>query len=203
MKRKSLAIGIILLFVGVTIAPTINFNTVKASQQNEIKERINQTELLFQTICDIANNKEIQRILLKSQMSRGIFPTSEIPVLTKNQLKVMYFIGLILSKVISKSRIQSLIGQNQFGNHGMQQEIAAVIQTDATLDREVTQLLNSECDCDNEQTFFWHFPILCTILEFAGTLGFLMTYFGPFPTIGMYLVGIYLLLGTMLNCDWL
>jgi hypothetical protein len=32
MKRKWLAIGIILLFVGVTIAPTINFNTVKASQ---------------------------------------------------------------------------------------------------------------------------------------------------------------------------
>jgi parallel beta-helix repeat protein len=30
MKRKWLAIGIILLFVGMTIAPTINFNTVKA-----------------------------------------------------------------------------------------------------------------------------------------------------------------------------
>ncbi len=72
MKRKWLAVGIILLFVGVTIAPTINFNTVKASQQNIIKERINQRELLFQTIVDIVNNKEIQRILLKSQMSRGI-----------------------------------------------------------------------------------------------------------------------------------
>ncbi len=31
MIRKCLAIGIILLFVGVTITPTINFNTVKAS----------------------------------------------------------------------------------------------------------------------------------------------------------------------------
>ena len=74
MKRKCLEIGIILLFVGVTIVPTINFNTVKASQQSVIKERINQRELLFQTICDIANNKGIQRDILKSHINRnGIF----------------------------------------------------------------------------------------------------------------------------------
>ena len=35
MKRKWLAIGIILLFVGVTIAPTINFNTVKTSTDDD------------------------------------------------------------------------------------------------------------------------------------------------------------------------
>ncbi len=38
MKRKWLAVGIILLFVGVTIAPTINFNTVKASQEDDLVE---------------------------------------------------------------------------------------------------------------------------------------------------------------------
>jgi len=38
MKRKWLAIGIILLFVGVTIAPSINFNTVKASQDDDLVE---------------------------------------------------------------------------------------------------------------------------------------------------------------------
>ena len=38
MIRKWLAIGIILLFVGVTIAPTINFNTVKASQDEDLVE---------------------------------------------------------------------------------------------------------------------------------------------------------------------
>ena len=37
MMKKCLAIGIILLFVGVTIAPTINFKTVKASNDNEGK----------------------------------------------------------------------------------------------------------------------------------------------------------------------
>ncbi|MFA5101520.1 MAG: hypothetical protein WC525_00045 [Candidatus Thermoplasmatota archaeon] len=38
MKRKCLAIGIILLFVGVTIAPAINFNTAKASTDDDLVE---------------------------------------------------------------------------------------------------------------------------------------------------------------------
>jgi hypothetical protein len=38
MKRKWLAIGIILLFVGVTIAPTINVQVVKASQDDDLVE---------------------------------------------------------------------------------------------------------------------------------------------------------------------
>ncbi len=38
MIKKWLVIGIILLFVGVTMAPTINFNTVKASQDNDLVE---------------------------------------------------------------------------------------------------------------------------------------------------------------------
>jgi hypothetical protein len=166
MKRKWLAIGIILLFVGVTIAPTINFNTVKASQQNVIKERINQRELLFQTIVDIANNKEIQRIILKSQMSRGIFPTSEIPVLTKTHIRQMYFIGLILSKVISKSRIQSLVGKYQFNNQEIQQELSSVIEKDTIINSKITLLKNSECNCENEKEINWSFPVLCTILFF-------------------------------------
>ena len=38
MKRKWLVTGIILLFVGVTIAPTINFNIVKASHEDDLVE---------------------------------------------------------------------------------------------------------------------------------------------------------------------
>jgi len=147
MIRKCLAIGIILLFISVTIAPTINFNIVKASQQNVIKERINQRELLFQTIVDISNNKEIQRIILKSQLSRGIFPTSEIPVLTKNQIRQMYFFGLILSKFISKSRMQSMVKQQyQFINQAVKKDLSAVVQKDAKLMGAIQDL--SACDCN-------------------------------------------------------
>jgi len=175
MKQKWLAIGIILLFLGVTIAPTINFNTVKASQQNLIQERINQRELLFQTIVDIANNKEIQRIILKAQMSRGVFPESELSVVTKNQIRKMYFLGLILSKVVINSRIQSMVQQYQFNNQNIQMEMYDVIEKDTTLNSEITQLKGFDCDCNNKDTtFYWRFPMICLLLLPSVLLNFFL-----------------------------
>ena len=168
MKRKWLAVGIsitaVVLLTLTSFSNVVGYQSFQTSQQNLIKERINQRELLFQTIIDITNNKEIQRIILKSQMSRGIFPTSEFPVVTKNQLKMMYFLGLILSKVISKTRIQSMIGTYQFNNQEMQKEITTVIEKDATLNAEITQLKDSECDCENEKDINWSFLVLCILL---------------------------------------
>ena len=169
MKRKCLAIGIstvsAIILILTSLTNVVGYQTVQTSQQNIIKERINQRELLFQTIVDIVNNKEIQRIILKSQMSRGVFPTSEFPVVTKNQLKMMYFIGLLLSKVVSKSRLQSMIGKYQFSNQEIQKEISAVIEKNAILKAELIQFKNSDCDCEEENTIEWHFPVICIILS--------------------------------------
>jgi hypothetical protein len=169
MIRKCLVVGIstvtVVLLTLTSLSNVVGYQTVQSSNQSVIKERINQRELLFQTIVDIANNKEIQRIILKSQMSRGVFPTSEIPVITKNQIKMMYFLALILSKVVSKSRIQSMVQKYQLSNQEIQKEINAVIEKDTTLNREITQLSNSECDCEKENTIEWHFPVICIILS--------------------------------------
>jgi len=166
-KKPLIAISIcaVVLLVLGSLSNVVGYQSVQTSQQNLIKERINQRELLFQTIVDIANNKEIQRIILKIQMSRGIFPSSDIPVLTKNQLKQMFLIGIILSKFISKSRMQSMVQQNRLINPEIQQEISTVIEKDATLEREITQLKDSECDCENENITERNFPIICNILN--------------------------------------
>ncbi len=172
------------------LSPQINY-------QNTINNKLSQRELLFQTIVDIANNKEIQQIILKSQMSRGIFPESEFPVVTKNQLKMMYFLGLILSKVISKSRIQSMMGKYQFNNQEIQKEISAVIEKDTIINPEITQLKNSECDCENEinqekisTTDFSDTPVIC---EISIILIFIcMALDAPFSTIENYLHNMYL-----------
>ena len=153
----------VLLVLG-SLSNVVGYQTVQTSQQNLIKERINHRELLFQTIVDIVNNKEIQRIILKSQMSRGIFPTSEFPVITKNQLKMMYFVGLILSKIISKSKIQSLIGMYQFNNQEIQKIICNIIEKDAVIKVENSLLSNSECDCENYSEITWTFPGICLFL---------------------------------------
>ena len=165
-KKPLIGISIcaVVLLILCSLGNVVGYQSVQNSQQNLIKERINQKDLLFQTIVDIANNKEIQRIILKFQMGRGIFPTSEFPVVTKNQIKMMYFIGLVLSKVISKSRIQSMIQQYQFNNQEMQKEISAVIEKDTIINSEITQLQNSECDCENQSASEWRFPVICFVL---------------------------------------
>jgi hypothetical protein len=147
-----------------SLSNVVGYQTVQSSNQNIINEEVNQRGLLFQTIVDIANNKEIQRIILKSQMSRGIFPVSNTPILTKNQLKQMYIIGLLLSKIISKSKIHSMVQQYQSINPEIQKEISAVIEKNPTLKEEINQLQNSECDCENENIMNRTFPVVCFII---------------------------------------
>jgi len=164
MEKKPLivvSLCAVVLLVVASFGNVVGYQTVQSSNQSIIKERINQRELLFQTIVDIANNKKIQQIILKSQISRGILPTLEIPIVKKQQLRRMYFIGLILSKFISKTRIQSMVDTYQLITPEMQQEINAVIENDSVLKDEITQLVNSECGCEKSE---WGFPIICTTL---------------------------------------
>jgi GTP-sensing pleiotropic transcriptional regulator CodY len=229
--KKKIVIGISIVSVVVIILASssniVGYQIVQATNQNIINKEVNQRELMFQTIVDLANNKEIQQIILKSQINRdGLFYLDEKfqildnPPVTKNQIKQLYFIGLLFTRIINKSKMQSILEQNRFNNQEMQQEITAVIEKDATLDREVTQLLNSECDCDNEQSFSWDFPILCSILNvimliplilfaFGSSLGALGLWFRLIGLIGNVIVNItvpiiYAIInvGTIFDCNW-
>jgi hypothetical protein len=182
---------VVLLVLG-SLSNVVGYQTVQTSQQNLLKERINQRELLFQTIIDIANNKDIQRIILKSQMMSGKFLISDVKLptpVTKQQLRQIYFLGLMLSKFISKSRMQSMVGKYQFSNQEMQKEISAVIEKDATLNAEITQLQNSECDCENENTTDSNFPVICSVLLLIYVpVSFIL---GIFSLIFYYIIPLY------------
>ena len=197
--------AVILLVLG-SLSNVVGYQTVQSSNQSIIKERINQRELLFQTIVDIANNKEIQRIILKSQISRGITPTSEIPVVTKTQIRQMYFLGLILSKVISKSKIQSMIGMYQFSNQEIQKEINTVIEKNALLNSEITQLKESECDCQDNNYEDGGIIIdgICIILllfwEFLGLPIYILERIFPNTPLLVYIIGAPFLL--IRDCCW-
>jgi hypothetical protein len=201
MKQYPL-IGISIIAVVILILASltnvVGYQSVQSSNKQTINEAVNQRELLFQTIVDIANNKEIQRIILESQMSRGIFPPSEFPVLTKNQIKQMYFLGLILSKFISKSRIQSMIGKYQFSNQETQKEINAVIEKDTIINSEITLLKDSECDCNNENVSQWNFPVLCLLLVPLLILSIAFYVMFGFGILGN-IMGI---IGGILHCSW-
>ena len=123
-------------------------------------------------------------------------------VLTKTQVRQMYFLGLILSKFVSKSRIQSMVGKYQFNNQEMQKEISAIIEKDTILNAELTQLKDSDCDCENGNTAAWGFPILCVSLFiiYAETFFLWMT----FGLNALEVVCFTLKeLGNKLNCFWI
>jgi len=200
LSRKWLAVGISITAVVILILATLTnvagYQTIQTSQQNLITERINQRELLFQTIVDLVNNKEIQRIILKSQISKGIFPVSNIPILTTNQLKQIYVIGLILSKVVSKSRIHSMVQQYQSINPEIQKEISSVIEKDATFNDKITQLQTSQCDCENDSMVKWDFPVMCEILLYIAAI------FSIFPYLFFPIWGGAFFIAIILECYW-
>jgi len=195
MNKKPLigvSICAVVLLVLASLTNVVGYQQVQSSNQKIINEEINQKELLFQTIVDIANNKDIQGIILKSQLSRGGFFTPDLrfpilntPVLTKNNLKQMYVIGLLLSKIISKSKMHSLLEQHQMIPQGLQKEITAIIEKDATIKGEITQLSNSSCNCGNtSETTVWHFPVICFIINFIAFINMFL-----FLTIGFSIPG--------------
>ncbi len=171
--KKLVVAGFSLLAVGLLILGSqtnvVGYQTVQASQQNLIKERLNQKDLLFQTICDLANDKDIQRAILTSQLNPGFFNPGmktlpiNAPVLTKRQLEVAYRIGSLLSKTMTKSQVQSLGKQYHGCIPVLQKEISAIVEKDSRLKGEATQLSQLSCNC-GLTNFTWHFPVICAIL---------------------------------------
>jgi len=162
----------VVLLVLASLTNVVGYQTVQASNQKIIANEINEKDLLFQTIVDIANNKEIQRVILGSELTSKRFFDSNLkfsiftyPVVTKRFLNFAYHFGLILAKTISKSKIQSMLKQHQVSNQGVLKEIKAFVEKDVSLKNEITQLSSLSCDCENENTSQWNFPIICLLLK--------------------------------------
>ncbi|MCX6663459.1 MAG: hypothetical protein NTZ75_04360 [Euryarchaeota archaeon] len=64
--------AVVLIVLG-SLTNVVGYQMVQSSNQKTINDEVDQKELLLQTILDIANNKEIQSIILKSQLSREGF----------------------------------------------------------------------------------------------------------------------------------
>jgi hypothetical protein len=165
------SISAVVLLVLASLTNVVGFQTVQSSDQKIILGGVNQKELLFQTILDMANNKEIQKVILASEITGKGFFTLDMrfsvftpSVLTEKFLKRMYAMDVLLSKTISKTKIHSMIERYQVSNLEVQKEINAVIEKDAPLKSEMVQLSNMKCDCENENTTVWHFPIICMLL---------------------------------------
>ena len=212
MQKKPLigvSICAVVLVVLASLTNVVGYQTVQSSNQKIINTEINQKELLFQTILDIANNKEIQKVIIGSEITSkrffnpGLrFSTFSFPVITEKILKRMYAISVILFGALSKSKIQSMIKQYQVNNQGMQKELNTVIEKNPTLKGEVTQVSSLSCDCNNENTEVWHFPIICTLLFPLFTIFDYIAQQIPGINIFYFLAFFISVYGQLLHCFW-
>jgi hypothetical protein len=223
----SISIAVVFLIIVASFTNVVGIQSIESSNNKITTDEVDQKDLLFQTIIDLVNNKDNQKIIQKYQTCRkGFFnPIKKLyglnyPTITKNQLKKMYSIGLFLSRFISKSKIKSMVQEHQLISPEIQKELSAVIGKDAVLCREVTQILNSGCDCDNEQASSWGFPILCSILNVLMIIPLILFGFGSslealglwFRLIGLFgyvivmitvpIVYTIINIGTIFDCNW-
>ena len=163
----------VVLLVLASLTNVVGYQTVQASNQKIISTEVSPKELLFQTIIDMANNKDIQKVILGSELTGKRFfdfnmryMTFKFPVITEKLLNRIYAMGVIFTKTINKSIIHSLIEQYQVNDKGIQKEISAVIEKNTLLKGELTQLASSKCDCENnsEVTPSYIPLIACAIL---------------------------------------
>jgi hypothetical protein len=183
----------------------VGYQTIQASNQKIITNELNEKDLLFQTIIDMANNKNIQRVILGSELTGkrffdpGMrFSVFTPPVFTKRFLNFAYQMGVILSKIISKSKMHTLLEQHPVSNQGVQKEITSIIEKDAELKGEMTQLSLLNCPCC-ETGFFWHFPIICAILY---VLLIVVLTLPQIPYWSGTMEGIIQVIASMLGCKW-
>jgi hypothetical protein len=196
----------VILLILSSLVNVVGYQTVQSSGQKTLKEDVNKKELLFNTILNVANNREIQKIIFTFQKSKERsfnsdekFLVFNTPVLTKSQLSHMYYIGLILSKIISKSRIHSITEKYQLNNPGIQKEITTVIEKDAALNGEISQLSNSKCDCEKDNSTDWSFPTICMLLFPIFVIAFALWV----THINTQFVVLIENIGAKLNCFWL
>jgi len=187
--KKLLAVGVILLFLGLAIAPSINANIGKASidrtQEKEITvlENIDSKELLFQTIIDIVNNPDIKQCLdqynnkqfssdfeykdvfkpLLSKVSRFLFSTSFIkPSVTYDFLDSLYIKGTELATFFGKDEVLDITESGSIANQEVLDESINIINDEGIYNKiSLLQKMNKDLTPDQS---LWDFPIICTML---------------------------------------
>ena len=212
-KKRILIVGSLLAVFVLILASFTNVVGVKNIEPSDpkvVKDEVNPKELLFQTIIDISNNQEIQKIIQNSENreERGRFFNLVIGpsvfsshVLTKKFLNNAYNLGRILSRNIDVSKMRLILERYQIINQETQEEIAAAIEGDAALSGKIEQLSTLNCDCGNDDSAGWSFPIICTLLVplLAVSLGLAIWNGGVGPG---YLLGVVMVIGSALNCFW-
>ncbi|EMR75543.1 hypothetical protein MBGDF03_00359 [Thermoplasmatales archaeon SCGC AB-540-F20] len=191
--KKLLAVGVIVLFLGVAIAPSINANIGELSEGNyedcgckdsnvqpEYEINIEPKDYLFQTIIDTANNPDVKNLLeyydndlLKVDIDRSVYrkilfrnPRLLFNMLfTKPSMTIEY-----LNKCYNKGiEITNILGEDKVLEMMDSVEVTNIklfneLNNIISKDEELTNRLTTLKEMNKELNLDWGFPITCLIL---------------------------------------
>lgn len=139
----------------------VGYQTAQISQEKMLKEGINQKELLFDFILDIAKNQEIQNAILTYQYTNCdalTFPPR--PVISKAQLTSQYSLRKTLTTLSNVTAIPSV--KQYKSTSALQYRLINIIENNSELS-QVMNFFKTEGCCCRETMDFPH-PIICGIL---------------------------------------
>lgn len=207
--QKLVLVGVSVLAVITLVlgsqANMVGFSTIQAAQQTSYNERMNQRMLLYQVICDLANNRDIQKVILESNPVYSVFKpyvSSMItPVLTPARLNIMYGLSMVSYRFSTKDRDHN---SDTWMTHAhVLEKMDAIIENNKTLSDELTKLSFQDCSCQQGPSPWY--PVLCSILEilmaFEYTLSITVGYYHPL--VWMILVVIFFVPGIIVWSLWM
>lgn len=133
--------------------------------------------------------------------------------------KILMQISIYVIIVLILASFSSVVGYRTI-------ESSKNIEEDKELNRIVEKIETLDCDCDNDKTSYWDFPILCRILYIICSIGYWWGFWGGVSLLGWlasifpgelieYLIlypralmailvfSISLTLATLFDCYWL
>jgi len=150
---KTLALGVVVLFIGINFQSILAKDAASSKKKSDVVKIDDEKDLLFGTIVDIANKKEIQKII-KNSYKKEIYEKSiknslrslmldlridfllmspPPQVLTKDYLQHVYKANIKHFKNFDEFRFAPIIENLQVYNQEIQKEINLVIEKNATL----------------------------------------------------------------------
>lgn len=173
---KPLAVGIIILFIGLAFQPAVSTNEL-------IKEELKPNKYLFDTIIDIIKNPKIKNLFSQIKQDEiansNYFKTTLLkvlikkpsllisvffnrPMMTNNYLTTSYYKGINAINIIGEDKSNEIISLLKSQKSDDINDLTNIILNDEELYEKILKLriINSEITPDGS---FASNPIICTI----------------------------------------
>lgn len=182
LLNKTLVFVVIALFIGVAVQPGISTNSAQ-----EEKTNVEPKDYLFQTVIDIGNNPDVQKLLkqVDNELIDSDFDYKSIfhklllrkpnvltsmlftkPKLTTEYLNFLYNNGNEIINIIGEEKAIEIINSTKLTNRKIFNDVNSIIINDPELNAKITKLieLNTELKIDFP---FIKYPVICVILAIS------------------------------------